>query len=180
MKNAVENGIITVLSIGGFIIIFSVIISIIKSSSLITALFYSVENFFRIKQNTLYAIFLGSVEITNGCNILSLLSISLPIKLALISFLCSFSGFAIIAQVSSFTSSVKTNYSKYIFFKIIQGVISFIITYAVIKITPINLNTATITLPYYNNIFWFFTPAILIILLTFILKILDKLFFHTA
>lgn len=180
MKNAVENGIITVLSIGGFIIIFSVIISIIKNSSIITSVFYNLENLFKIKQNTLYAVFLGSIEITNGCNILSSLTISLPMKLALISFLCSFSGFAIIAQVSSFTSSVKTNYSKYIFFKIIQGLISFLITYIVIRIIPINTNTATMQLPYYNNILLCFIPVISILVLTFLLKILDKLFFHTT
>lgn len=180
LKNAIENGIITVLSIGGFIIIFSVIISIIKSSTLITMFFYSIENLFKIKQNTIYAIFLGSIEITNGCNIISSLTISLPIKLALISFLCSFSGFAIIAQVSSFTSSVETNYLKYIFLKIIQGIISFIITYVVIKIIPLNTHTAIITPPYYNNILLCLLPAILILLLTFILKIIDKLFLHTA
>lgn len=71
IKNAVENGVNTTLSIGGFIIIFSVIISVIESNNYISNFFRNLEQIFNLSPGILYGSFLGSIEITNGCNILS-------------------------------------------------------------------------------------------------------------
>src|SRR5471030_1843503 len=113
IKNAIQNGINTTLSIGGFIIIFSVVISLIKSNVYIYIIFDQLERFLNLTSGTLYCLFLGSIEMTNGCSIVSTLSLSLPAKLSIISFLCSFSGLAVIAQVSSFVSDTKIHYGKY-------------------------------------------------------------------
>lgn len=180
IKNSVENGINTILSIGGFIVIFSVVISLIKNNPYIPIILNEIEHISNLSSGTLYGLFLGSIEITNGCSILSTLSLSLPIKLAIISFLCSFSGLAIIAQVSSFVSETNINYGKYIFFKIVQGAFSFIITYILAKLLPTSIAASTLEskfpLSYHIQLF----PLLLMFVLTLIFKAIDKLFFHTT
>lgn len=180
IKNSVENSINTILSIGGFIVIFSVIISLVKNNQYISIVFNQLEHMLHLSSGTLYGLFLGSIEITNGCNILSLLQLSLPIKLGIISFLCSFSGLAIIAQVSSFVSETNVNYGKYIFLKVIQGIFSFIITYILVKLLPTSISTSTLGLNFTPNPYIQLMPIVALILLTLIIKTIDKLFLHTT
>lgn len=180
IKNAVENGISTILSIGGFIVMFSVIISLIKNNQYITIVFAELENILHLNSGTLYGLFLGSIEITNGCNILSTLPLSLPIKLSIISFLCSFSGMAIIAQVSSFIGDTSVNYSRYIFLKIIQGVFSFTITYILMIFLPSSIATSTLKLNFTLNPSLQLMPITILLVLTLIFKIINKLFFHAT
>lgn len=183
IKNAVQNGITTTLSIGGFIVIFSVVISIIKNNIYIFIVLEKLEALFHLPSKTLYSLFLGSIEMTNGCSIISNLSISLPLKLSIISFLCSFSGLAVIAQVSSFVSETKIRYSKYIFFKLIQGIVGFIITYILLQILPTSIYTSKLGLNSNINIYAYFYPLLALILLTFLLIIFNKaykLLFHTT
>ena len=183
IKNAIQNGINTTLSIGGFIVIFSVVISLIKSNVYFHIIFEQLETFFRLPVGTLYCLFLGSIEITNGCSIVSTLSLSLPLKLSIISFLCSFSGLAVIAQVSSFVSETKIRYSKYIFFKIIQGIFSFITTYILLKILPTSIYTSKLRINSFVSVYTYFYPILVLTLLTLLLIILNKaykLFFHTS
>ena len=183
IKNAVQNGINTTLSIGGFIIIFSVVISLIKSNVYFYIIFKQLETFLSLPAGTLYCLFLGSIEMTNGCNIISTLSIALPLKLSIISFLCSFSGLAVIAQVSSFVSETKIRYSKYIFFKIIQGIFSFIITYILLKILPASIYTSNLRINSFISVYTYFYPILVLTLLTLLFIILNKackLFIHTT
>jgi len=183
IKNAVQNGINTTLSIGGFIIIFSVVISLIKSNVYLYVIFEHLEILFNLPAGTLYCLFLGSIEMTNGCSIISTLSLSLPLKLSIISFLCSFSGLAVIAQVSSFVSETKINYGKYIFFKIIQGIFSFIITYISFILLPTSIYTSNLVINTYTCMYVYLYPILILTTLTLLLVILNKfskLFFHTT
>ncbi|WP_315067393.1 sporulation integral membrane protein YlbJ [uncultured Clostridium sp.] len=183
VKNSVQNGINTTLSIGGFIIIFSVIICLIKNSIYIYNALMHLERVLNLSSGTLYSIFLGSIEITNGCNIVSNLQISLPLKLSIISFLCSFSGLAIIAQVSSFVNDTKISYSKYIFLKVIQGIFSFITTYVLLKILPASIYTSNLEITPHFHLYTLLFPAGLLILLTVLLFLITKvmkLFIHAS
>ncbi len=183
VKNAVQNGINTTLSIGGFIVIFSVIICLIKNSIYIYNALMHLERVLNLSSGTLYSIFLGSIEITNGCNIVSNLQISLPLKLSIISFLCSFSGLAIIAQVSSFVNDTKISYSKYIFLKVIQGIFSFITTYVLLKMLPASIYTSNLEITPHFYLYTLLFPAGLLILLTVLLFLITKvmnLFIHAS
>lgn len=183
IKTAIQNGINTTLSIGGFIIIFSVLISLTKNNSYLYNGFEKLESITSLPSGTLYSLFLGSIEMTNGCSIISTLPLPLSIRLSIISFLCSFSGLAVIAQVSSFVSETKINYNKYIILKIIQGIFSSAITYLLFKLLPTSIYTSKfINIPYsceYTSL----QPILILSSLTIILIILNKvfkLFFHTA
>ena len=182
LKNAISDAVKTSITIGAFIVIFSVIISIIKNNAYISIVFYKLELFLNLKKDSLYSLLLGSIEITNGCSLISKSCLALPFKLSIISFLCSFSGICIIAQVSSFISENKVSLLKYSLLKLIQGILSFIITFILSKLTITSLETSSITTIPINsfNIYYFTLPTIVIFIMFIILKILNKLFCHIS
>ena len=176
IKTSIENAINTTLQVGAFVIIFSIIIGIIKNNSLINIIFNNVEKLLSLSPNSLYGIFLGSIEYTNGCKILTSISSSIIFKLSAISFICSFSGLSIIGQISSFTGKFNVSLKKYSFIKFIQGIISFIITFIFSSIFISTETTSSIYIhSYYNtNKLLFFTYALL--LLPLIVKLTNVLF----
>ena len=176
IKTSIENAINTTLQVGAFVIIFSIIIGIIKNNSLINIIFNNVEKLLSLSPNSLYGIFLGSIEYTNGCKILTSISSSIIFKLSAISFICSFSGLSIIGQISSFTGKFNVSLKKYSFIKFIQGIISFIITFIFSSIFISTETTSSIYIhSYYNtNKLLFFTYVLL--LLPLIVKLTNVLF----
>ena len=176
IKTSIENAINTTLQVGAFVIIFSIIIGIIKNNSLINIIFNNVEKLLSLSPNSLYGIFLGSIEYTNGCKILTSISSSIIFKLSAISFICSFSGLSIIGQISSFTGKFNISLKKYSFIKFIQGIISFIITFIFSRIFISTETTSSIYIhSYYNaNKLLFFIYALL--LLPLIVKLINILF----
>ena len=163
LKNALEKGINTTLQIGAFVVIFSIIISIIKNNAYISIIFNNIETFFNIPKYSLYGLFVGSVEFTNGCKLITTLPLSLPFKLGIISFICSFSGLSVIAQISSFISEYNVSIAKYTFWKFIQGIISFIITFIISNI--LSITSPVSTLPNNNTFSFSIYLAIYLILL---------------
>lgn len=115
LKNSVDNGLSTSISIGGFVIIFSVINSYI--SNLI------------LSQGIIKNMIIGIIEMTNGCSLISKTNCELITKLSLMSFILAFSGMSIIAQVYSFTAKYNVSMLKYIGLKLFQGIISGLITF---------------------------------------------------
>lgn len=129
LKIAIENAIKTTVTVGGFIVIFSVVIGLIKESRDFHTAISFIEHLLNVPDSSVYSAFLGIIEITNGCSLISQTSLPLNYKLSIVSFLCSFSGLSIIAQVSSILSSEDVSIIRYSFIKLCQGIISFIITF---------------------------------------------------
>ena len=181
-KEALEKAINTTISIGGFIVIFSIIIGIIKNNIGIHFFLNSLEGFISLPKDSLFGFLLGSIEITNGCNLIATSTFNFSIKLSIISFLCSFSGLCIIAQVSSFISKDKISMLRYSFLKFIQGIISFLITFIISYFYLGTVKTGIIIS--YNktniSIYMYFIPIIIILALTILFKIIKKLFFHIS
>lgn len=136
LKESIEESLSTCTSIMGFIIIFSVLTEIVKSSIIVNTALGSLSSFINIPKNLLFTILIGTIEMTNGCKLVSLSNSSIIIKIALTSFFVCFSGFSIISQVYSFTSKFKFSLKVYVKRKFIQGIIcsilSLVISYFVI------------------------------------------------
>lgn len=176
-KEAIDNALTTTLTVGGFIILFSVVIAIIKNNAQISIVFNNIESLINLPKDSLYALFLGSIEITNGCNILANSSLTLPFKLSIISFLCSFSGLSIIAQVTSFTSKHDVPTARYMLLKLVQGIVSFIITFAISNLFLGSIETSTIQVGIKSlNPIMYFVPIILILCLGVMEFTFKKLF----
>lgn len=153
LKTSIENSINTTLQVGAFVILFSIIISIIKNNAYISIAFSNFENYFNLPSSFLYGTFLGSIEFTNGCSLISSSTLPLILKLSIVSFICSFSGLSVIAQVSSFFGNLDVSLWKYTFLKFIQGILSFVITFvfSIFFIKEIPTSTFPINSLYIND-----------------------------
>ena len=76
------------------------------------------------------SIICGLLEITNGINLVSKLSINILYKGIIITFLLSFGGFCIHMQVFSILKEYSLKYSSYLKYRIIHAIISSLIFYA--------------------------------------------------
>ncbi|PWL53497.1 MAG: sporulation integral membrane protein YlbJ [Clostridium cadaveris] len=166
LKEALDQALATSLSVGSFIVIFSVFNFVIGKLEIFNLLFSKVSTLFNIPLDAIRGVFFGLIEITNGCNILSTCNIGFPLKLSLISFLCSFSGLCIIFQVYSFTYKIKDiSMKRYISRKFLQGIISFILTYVLSSIVTLDVSTIAISKSYN---FAFMIPLAVLMTLTFL------------
>jgi len=154
LKNSVENSIKTCLSIGGFVTAFSVINSILKNNYLFSILMYKISNILHISKDIVEGSFLGIIEMTNGCNLISSSSASVFTKIAIVSFLFTFSGLSIIAQVYSFTYKLDISMKKYALRKVFQGLICSIISLLLYNTSTFNFSKETFMYNYnvHNNI----------------------------
>lgn len=182
-KNAINNAISTTLSVSGFVVLFSLLISIIKNNAITSIILTNIDNINFLPKGLLNGLLLGSIEITNGCNILaSSTELGIHFKLAAISFLCSFSGISIIAQSFSFMSKHQVPIIKYSALKFLQGIISFFITFIISllfnKSTPTSSIHTINTFKYELSLIFI---LLLILLVPYIIvNIKNKLFFHRS
>jgi len=148
LKESVENSIKTCLSIGGFVTVFSVINSIFKNNYLFSVLVYQISNILHISKDIVEGSILGIIEMTNGCSLISSSSASIFTKIAIVSFLFTFSGLSIICQVYSFTYKLDVSMKKYTLRKVFQGLICSFISILLYNIATFNFSKQTFTYNY--------------------------------
>ncbi|MDF2590946.1 MAG: Sporulation integral rane protein YlbJ [Clostridia bacterium] len=132
MGDAVKNGMNLNLMIGGFIILFSVITSVLKTSGILLLLSKSIcllLPFLNLDPQAVSSLFIGLLEVTNGIKECALVDMPLISKLMLVSFMIGFGGLSINAQVLSVISGVKLKFGIYSLMKIFQGIAASIFTY---------------------------------------------------
>jgi sporulation integral membrane protein YlbJ len=146
LSNSIISAIKSVLVIGGFVVLFSVILSIlIKSNfiSIISMFFYPIFKFFGItNMEFVSSFFTGIIELTNGVMAISAIhSKTISANIILIAFLLGFGGISVLLQVVSITSKYNIPIKSYVIGKILQGIFAAIYTYIFIYYFPIfNLN----------------------------------------
>lgn len=141
LSTSIMNSVNTIVMIGGFVILFSVIISILNNSGLldiVCKMFYPIFNLLNIDINFIKPIISGFVELTNGLNNLSCINTkSFSTLITFASFILGFGGISVCLQVLSITSKSDISISAYIIGKLLQGTIAAIFTYVIIHIFPI-------------------------------------------
>lgn len=173
--------------IGGFVILFSVIISILNSSgilSIVSTTLYPIFDFLKIDVNYIKPIVSGIVELTNGLSqIVTINTKSISTTITISAMLLGFGGFSILLQVLSITSKSDISIKPYAIGKLLHGIIAAFLTYIVIHIFPIfnlditpifseNVNRLNVISSYTNkyNIF----TLILIVLITLFIVLKRK------
>jgi len=140
LAESISNSISTVLLIGGFVVIFSSIISILKSSGILIACSSLIKPIFELIQidtDFTQPLLTGILEITNGINSISNIACKkISINIILTAFLLGFGGISILLQVLSITSKTDLSIKPYIYGKLLQGVLAAIYTYFFINIFP--------------------------------------------
>lgn len=129
LGNAIKKSISSILSIGGFIVLFSVILSILENSGL----FYIITTFFSkfgISEAISLSAITGIIEVTNGVNLSTAIYSSFPFfSILLTSFLLGFGGLSVLLQVYSIISKENISIKPYFFGKLLQGIFSVIFTF---------------------------------------------------
>ena len=194
LTSSINSSISTILMIGGFVVIFSVIISILNQTNILDNLstsLYPILNFLNIDLEFAKPLLSGILELTNGVNLVA----NIPTKLisqniVLSAFLLGFGGFSVLLQVYSIVSKTDLSMKKYLVGKFLQGIIAGIYTFLALKFLPFlnldvvqtsslldgssNLNNA------FNGIYSFFYDfgifVISIVLVIFIFKVFNNVY----
>ncbi|EQK43816.1 putative membrane protein [[Clostridium] bifermentans ATCC 638] len=154
--DAVFSGVNTILMVGGFVIVFSVVfkvLSIFKFINLISYIIYIPLSIFGFSLDLCSSFISGLFEITIGCNQISSVS-NIPeiIRASLCSFIIAFSGLSILAQCCSFLAQTDINTGTYIISKFLHGVFAAVFTFAFYPL--INSSNLFIKLSTTSNIFY--------------------------
>lgn len=140
LGKSITNSISTVLMIGGFVVIFSSIISILNASGILNNLIVvlnPVFNFLHIDSSFIYGILTGFLEITNGISSISNINIKeISINIILTAFLLGFGGLSVLLQVLSITSKTDLSIKPYIYGKLLHGILAAFYTFVVISVFP--------------------------------------------
>lgn len=133
LSNSITNSISTILLIGGFIVLFSIIISILNSLNFID---FIAKVFYTIGIPIEYgkSILTGLLELTNGVNAVSAIhSKHMSSQIIVAAFLLGFAGFSIFLQIFSIAAKNNLSMKPYFVGKIFQGLIAAIYTFVILN-----------------------------------------------
>lgn len=131
MSRSIESAFSSMFMIGGFIIIYSVIIEILNITGIIPNISIILNTIipFDLNVEFINSFLSGLLELTNGCKEIASLDITLVWKLCMISFLIGWGGLSVHSQAISFLSKTDINIKLYLLSKALHGIISSVYTY---------------------------------------------------
>ena len=135
----------TIIMIGGFVVIFSVIISILNNSQILkiaSYILYPILKIFNVSNSFSTGILSGIIELTNGVFFISnVANKAICVNIIITAFLLGFGGLSVMLQVLSISSKSDLSIRKYLYGKLLQGIIAAVYTYILVTLIPIfNLN----------------------------------------
>lgn len=140
LAESITSSISTILLIGGFVVIFSSILSILKASGLLdnfSILLNPIFQFLNIDTSFIQGILTGILEITNGINTISSIACKkLSFNLIFTAFLLGFGGISVLLQVWSITSKTDLSIKPYVYGKLLHGLLATFYTYLLMNIFP--------------------------------------------
>lgn len=129
ITNSIKDSMNSIITVGGFVIIYSVIIELFLASKVSSLMMLNISNRINIDSSVLEAIFAGFIELSTGCKKISTLDINLINRIILINFVIAWGGLSVLSQSLSFISQTDINSKLYIFSKFLHGILSSIYTY---------------------------------------------------
>ena len=140
LGKSIMNSISTILLIGGFVVLFSVIISILNQSHLLELASITIApifSAFHIPIQLINPILSGIVELTNGVKIVANIPLNeISISITACSFLLGFGGFSVLLQVFSIISKFGLSIKKYFWGKLLQGFFAAFYTFLALQFLP--------------------------------------------
>ncbi|WP_085992490.1 sporulation integral membrane protein YlbJ [Oceanobacillus senegalensis] len=146
LGDAVLNSIKTLVMVGGFIVLFSVLIKIlflVGVSEIIATFFELILIILSFPTDYALPFFSGLFEITIGADMISKIGTdSLLQQAILISFILGFNGFSVQAQVASILAKTDIRFYPYFFARILHGMIASFLTIILYK--PLYIDKKTL------------------------------------
>ncbi len=147
LTTSISLSITNVLQIGGFIVLFSIMISILKQVNFFTA-FGLPFSYLHISNNFSTALLEGIIELTNGVTaVCQLHSKVISSNVVLCGFLLGFGGVCVALQVLSVISKCGLSIKSYLRGKLLQGLTQAFYTLLLVK----NLSIFNFDIPTNNN-----------------------------
>ncbi|HEX6594825.1 MAG TPA: sporulation integral membrane protein YlbJ [Bacillota bacterium] len=147
-SDAVLNSITTLVMVGGFIILFSVLTKLFFLMGLSTLAATCIQPFFHIltiPKTLALPLFSGLFEITIGAHMISqVMAEPFLMNIVLISFILGFHGFSIQAQVGSIIAKTDIRFSTYFVARLLHGTFSSLLTIVLYKPLYVNRRVAKI------------------------------------
>jgi len=138
LGEAVKNSISSVLTIGGFVVLFSVVIQLLTDIGIITFLAKIAGNFLLslgLNEEILTGFMSGLLEISTGSGLIcNSSSAALAVKLPLTSFIIGWAGLSVHSQVISMLSKTDINIRAYLFGKLLHGAFAAFYTWVGLKL----------------------------------------------
>ena len=129
IADSVKDGINSILLIGGFVIIYNVIIDILLNSPVFKAVIVLLSKTLKQDPRLIEGIFAGFIELTTGCSKIAALDIELIYRILAINFILGWGGLSIISQAISFISQTDINIKLYLISKFLHAIIASLYTY---------------------------------------------------
>ena len=169
--NAIQNGMDTIVCVGGYIIFFSVLTQIVTSSSLFKFIL-QLPLIHYIPDSLAIGAFVGMLELSNGVGTLAhtyLISPS-PLLLALLAFSIGFGGLCIYFQTLYVLDKLPFSTIPYLLCKLFQGVLSFLLTYTLYPLFSLYTQKT------YASFSWIWLSITLLVILSayFLIKIYHR------
>lgn len=140
LSNSIISSIKTILMIGGFVVIFSVIISILKQSGILNIISTTLSPIFK-NTDFISSSVTGVIELTNGLNsVCNIPTKAISVNILICSFLLGFGGISIMLQILSIVSKEKLSIKPYIFGKLLQGILATLFTFLILQLPMFNIN----------------------------------------
>lgn len=140
LGKSIMNSISTILLIGGFVVLFSVIISILNQSHLLelaSTIIAPVFSALHIPTQLINPILSGIVELTNGVKLVANIPLKeISVSITACSFLLGFGGFSVLLQVFSIISKFGLSIKKYFWGKLLQGLFAAFYTFLALQFLP--------------------------------------------
>lgn len=126
LANSVQKSLNTIALIGGFMILYSVLVELLFISGPFNKIVHLLHrsDLLNINLDILKGIISGLFEITTGCNIISGINMRVINKIMIINFLIGWSGFSIHSQTLSFINSTDISSKLYILAKFFHGILA--------------------------------------------------------
>ena len=137
LNKSITSSILSVLVVGGYIAIFSMIIDIAIDLKIVDALSFLLEkplSLFGISEQVAEATVISLIEITRGCQAFAQSGVSIKIILPFIAGLLSFGGLSITFQSLTFLKGCRVKTSYYLLTKLTQAIVTFLISLAIVNI----------------------------------------------
>ncbi len=133
LSNSITNSISTILLIGGFIVLFSIIISIFNNLNVIDFV-ANLLSYFGISNDLGKGILIGLLELTNGVNSISMIHCkNMSLQIITCAFLLGFAGLSIFLQIFSIASKNNLSMRPYLIGKLLQGIIAAFYTFVILQ-----------------------------------------------
>ncbi|QDI90617.1 sporulation integral membrane protein YlbJ [Salicibibacter halophilus] len=132
LGDAVQSSVQTLLMIGGFIILFSVIneiLSLLNVTAVLAMIVGVILAVFQFSSELSVPMISGLFEMTLGSQLASLTDAPLKQKIIITSFMLAFAGFSAQAQAGSLMAETDIRFRPFFIARCLQGVIAAILTY---------------------------------------------------